>query len=70
MTQKSEYDPQYEDFDPYVCWEKANCLYVDEMTYEDEDRQLVYDGLACFDPYEFTCPLYAQKIKEDLSNYE
>lgn len=66
MTQKSEYDPQHEDFDPYICWEKANCLYVDEMTYEDENGEVVDEGLYCGAPCSFICPLYEMMIKNDL----
>ena len=62
------YDPKHDDFDPFECWDKVDCKYVDEMTYEDENGEIVYDGMYCTAPYEFECPLFAQRIKEDLED--
>lgn len=68
MPKNKEYDPKCGDFDPFECWDKANCEYVDEMTYEDENGEIVYDGMYCDAPNSFECPLFAQRIKEDLED--
>ena len=50
------FDPKYEHFDEYECWD-AGCEYVEEATYgnpEDEDFEEV---LFCSAPEDFACPL-------------
>ena len=63
---KKEYDPKYDDFDPYTCWEDANCSYVEEATFGDPEDEDFEECLYCNAPYDYVCPLLKVNYKGSM----
>ena len=59
-------DFQHDDFDPYRCWEDADCEYVEEVCIGNPEDDDFEEYLQCCAPYGFACPLYLKYVSNDL----
>lgn len=59
-----KFDPKCEHFDPYECWEAADCCYVEEATYGDPNDDDFEEVLYCNAPEDFVCPLIEKRVNK------
>ena len=67
MKKYKEIDFKHDDFDPYRCWEEADCQYVEEVCIGNPEDEDIDEYLCCSAPYDFVCPLYEKIIQKDLN---